>query len=87
VKWHCQKNQKMHTPPLHACILIHFVNEFVYDGAYGFSSRFCMAPDLFVVGFAEVDGNAGRSDIADKSDLLSACAVDLRLHHTTRGNR
>jgi len=51
----------MHTPPLHACILIHFVNEFVYDGAYGFSSRFCMAPDLFVVGFAEVDGNAGHS--------------------------
>jgi len=37
---------------------VHLLDEFVDDGAYGFACGFGAASDLFVVGFAEVDGDA-----------------------------
>ena len=38
---------------------VHFLNQFVDDGAYGFAGGFGAAPEFFVVCFADVDGDAG----------------------------
>jgi len=41
----------------------HLLYEFVDDGAYGFARGLGVAPELLVVGFAEVNGDAGHSDL------------------------
>jgi len=54
-------------------------DEFVDDGAYGFSRGFCSASYLFVVGFADVDGDAGQFNIYLKSTLCPHKIVDGEL--------
>lgn len=48
-----------------ACVhaLVRILDEFIDDGAYGFARGLGVAPELLVVGFAEVNGDAGHSDL------------------------
>jgi len=41
-------------------LILALLDEFVNDLAYGFSSSLCVAPYLFAVGLADVEGSAWK---------------------------